>query len=567
MHTNNENATFHIGLCLAGAISAGAYTAGVLDYLFEALEIWEEKKKSGDPGTVPQHKVIISVIGGASAGGMSGLIAAKSLISKFKPVHVQDLESNKSIPENPLYHAWVDQLEDELPPSCHTMFDYLLSNDDISSGNVQSLLNANFVRKIADKIIDAPGGELANRAYLSDELRVFTTLTNLQGLEYSLNFIGGEVEQDPYRIHDHRDFARFSLGDKSFPGWVKVDFEDADVTGLYKSAAIGTGAFPIGLSPVKMRRSGRLMQELDWLSHVTNGNINRFEEEWYETTLVDGGMMNNEPFEKVQDALNQVLKGEQAKDLQDYSQVKSTILMVDPFPSKSNFVKPGENLIGYVKNLLSVLMNQARIKPKHLKNSLASNKAGQYVISPVRYEGEKEHEIKKRGDKAIACGSMDGFGGFLSKEFRVHDFFLGRANCEKFLMDHFTIPVASNNPIFEMGYSGMDEKIKEKFMSKTDSEPGIQIIPLFIDRNKSKAEMPIFKGGKSWPSISESELEKFRKPIKTRSEKILMNSLPWKRSTHLILQGFSKIFLKHKISKVVMNAIKKSLEEHGQISG
>ena len=30
--------TFYLGLTMAGAISAGAYTAGVLDTLFEALE-------------------------------------------------------------------------------------------------------------------------------------------------------------------------------------------------------------------------------------------------------------------------------------------------------------------------------------------------------------------------------------------------------------------------------------------------------------------------------------------------------------------------------------------------
>ena len=33
-----EDKTFHLGLCLAGAVSAGAYTAGVVDYLFEALD-------------------------------------------------------------------------------------------------------------------------------------------------------------------------------------------------------------------------------------------------------------------------------------------------------------------------------------------------------------------------------------------------------------------------------------------------------------------------------------------------------------------------------------------------
>ena len=51
--------TFRIGLCMAGAVSAGAYTAGVMDYLLEALEEWEKRK--GQPG-VPTHKVAIPVM-------------------------------------------------------------------------------------------------------------------------------------------------------------------------------------------------------------------------------------------------------------------------------------------------------------------------------------------------------------------------------------------------------------------------------------------------------------------------------------------------------------------------
>lgn len=55
---------FELGICMAGAVSAGAYTAGVMDYLIEALETWEQKRNESD---VPTHKVIIKAIGGASA--------------------------------------------------------------------------------------------------------------------------------------------------------------------------------------------------------------------------------------------------------------------------------------------------------------------------------------------------------------------------------------------------------------------------------------------------------------------------------------------------------------------
>ena len=66
--------TFQIGLALSGAISAGAYTAGVLDYLFQALNAWEQAKKK-DP-RAPQHQVNLQVVTGASAGAITGALGA-----------------------------------------------------------------------------------------------------------------------------------------------------------------------------------------------------------------------------------------------------------------------------------------------------------------------------------------------------------------------------------------------------------------------------------------------------------------------------------------------------------
>ena len=42
----SQHATFEIGLVMAGAVSAGAYTAGVVDFLIEALDEYKCCKKS-----------------------------------------------------------------------------------------------------------------------------------------------------------------------------------------------------------------------------------------------------------------------------------------------------------------------------------------------------------------------------------------------------------------------------------------------------------------------------------------------------------------------------------------
>lgn len=44
-----EEPFFEIGLCMAGAVSAGAYTAGLMDYLIETPDKW------GMPVIVPKQ--------------------------------------------------------------------------------------------------------------------------------------------------------------------------------------------------------------------------------------------------------------------------------------------------------------------------------------------------------------------------------------------------------------------------------------------------------------------------------------------------------------------------------
>ena len=70
--------TFRMGLAMAGAVSAGAYTAGVMDYLLEALENWQNAKELGIPG-VPKHRLLIEVLSGASAGGMTAILTAAAM--------------------------------------------------------------------------------------------------------------------------------------------------------------------------------------------------------------------------------------------------------------------------------------------------------------------------------------------------------------------------------------------------------------------------------------------------------------------------------------------------------
>jgi predicted acylesterase/phospholipase RssA len=77
-NTTAQN-TFDIGLVLAGGGSAGAYIAGVIDFLMEALSEWETARNTGHEAglEVPQaHRVRLRVITGASAGAAAKVMAS-----------------------------------------------------------------------------------------------------------------------------------------------------------------------------------------------------------------------------------------------------------------------------------------------------------------------------------------------------------------------------------------------------------------------------------------------------------------------------------------------------------
>ena len=116
---SKDNKTFELGLTMAGAVSAGAYTAGVLDFLFQALDEWYEAK-ARTPEKVPSHDVVIRVISGASAGGICGALALVALAGGKAAVPAQAAgASGTSAPSpgrqryrcwvKPLYDAWVEK--------------------------------------------------------------------------------------------------------------------------------------------------------------------------------------------------------------------------------------------------------------------------------------------------------------------------------------------------------------------------------------------------------------------------------------------------------------------------
>ena len=170
---------FQLGICMAGAVSAGAYTAGVMDYLLEALATYE---KTRDQNGFPSHKIEIPVMGGASAGGMTAIITAAALQQGITPVTAPLPDPQQERPENILYHSWVDLTAPD-------MFTKMLATDDIGS-EVVSALNCEFIDEVAQRAYKAGRGccLAGNAGFLSAQTQIVYYAKQSRRLYLRYNF-------------------------------------------------------------------------------------------------------------------------------------------------------------------------------------------------------------------------------------------------------------------------------------------------------------------------------------------------------------------------------------------
>ncbi len=551
--------TIYIGLTMAGAVSAGAYTAGVIDFLIEALDEWERRKAEGVENT-PSHRIEIPAFGGASAGGMTSIILASIVNDKFDHIAVAPDDILQEIPGNKLYHSWVDLTDRD-------MFGRMLGNDDLQDG-VKSLFNSSFIDEVADRMVIPGDGAEVKRNYFSDKIKVFVTLSNLKGFIYDLSFLADNKVQNKYFVERHNDFACFKLGDNKYDkdGWIPLSFKDALNSRLAADAAMATGAFPIGLKARELTRETRYILDNDWL-RIKGAKPNMLPFLKRTDQIVDGGMINNEPFEKVSELLHDKLlnKGLITEDqlpANNYKDFRSTILMIDPFPATTSSFSGKKDVFSIAGKTLSAMLGQVRTKPDDVIRTFQSDNSKQFMIAPSRFFPTYSSlgQNKKQGSMAIACGFFNGFGGFFNKEFRIHDFFLGRANAEYFLRNHFTVPVLSGNPIIEHGYKNVDKKL---FYSMTDSKRSLPIIPLFTEQ-RQVPYLPGFSCGGDWPKQDFRELNKsYKRLIKKRVGNMIGESgLGNNKFQKFMFWMANKFYLRNKAAKSFLDIIKKDMEKH-----
>jgi hypothetical protein len=537
---------------MAGAVSAGAYTAGVMDFLLEALELWERNR---DKEGVPSHEVVVRVMGGASAGGMTTMISAAALANKIDPLQFSTF-NEASAKKNRLYDAWVNLVADEMMP-------IMLGLEDLHDREAVSILNSDFIEHVADRALTIDPSEIVERPYVDKQLELFVTLSNVNGIPYELGFRANADMAQRYRTRAHNDIGLFRLNAAyQSDGRIPLSFIQQQNVHLPKACAMATGAFPIGLASRKVVRENRFLQDNRFINRNYPNPLTRLEADPLETLNVDGGMINNEPFEVTralllektgEDKICELARKEGKEDPnKNHNTFKSSVVLIDPFPSEED--DRGElsrSLLAMVGNIYNTMRGQLLFKPEDIEAALNENNFSRFMIAPKRTILNESVQ----GARAIACGSVGGFGGFLDKKFRIHDYFLGRRNCQRFLQESFTVPQETANEIFTNGFRHVPP---ERFRS---SKGHYQIIPV-LNNDEQK-----FPAGYDWPSINLKRIDDLNPLLKKRLEKVAFSLMKDAGFVNKVLAFIgSRVLLRRVVAKQLIKMIKKDLQEHKLVS-
>lgn len=578
-----EPPVFRLGLTLAGAVSAGAYSAGVLDFLREALDAWERAKANGKDSSgnlVPQHKVQIKAISGTSAGAM----CAAMFVGTLRKQPVAD--------PSPLYTAWVDQID----------IDPMLDDADLLAGNgVKSLLNCRILDDIAQQILPSNNSAFGLPPWVAENTEIFLCTTSLRGIPYNINaYQGGD---SPYGMALHAGVMKYRListgTDPSQPIDAIPLAANAPPSNWdnLRDAALASGAFPLALQAritntpldtilnrrweVPDDKAGRRTQYQYEMTPAISGPSVRF------TALcVDGGAINNEPVEHVRLALSlpeSPLPGCTIKRLdRDLKKANAATILIDPFPDAQTFkekYEPRLDLWSVIKGLVPAMMNQLRFKADELILAESVGVGSRYLISPKRQipAGGQEEQAN------LACGALGGFLGFIDRAFRHHDYQLGRLNCQRFLARYFYMDMQSeglgdnrklfaNTPDAYKGAAYFDGDLPAIVAEQLAAKPPnpdilpVPVIPLMPELRGIKAA--IGSDNLDWPKYDRKRLDGLERRIRNRLDGLLTRIMDFLKIPvrRWLLSGFATLLRVNPAVRAagsIRKAIEKALDTAG----
>jgi hypothetical protein len=487
--------TFEFALVLGGTVSAGAYTAGAVDFLIEALDCLAAAQQQNE---VPRHTVLLKLIAGTSGGGVNAAIAARALAFDYPRVTRGTQSGQQS--GNPFYNIWVNTLR----------LERFLDPSDIS-GQVRSALNGAAIDDGAAQIIHFAPNTPKARSWVAAPLRAILTLTSLRGVPYSTD-LGGGLSQT---YVDHADYARFAF---VYPGQQLGDPRpDEQVLAFggerlpqatnweeFSQFARATAAFPLGFPARAVTRPTNhyryrvvpyppgpagaetyMVRRPDWEAMASPGSD--VPEDWH-SLYVDGGATDNEPIELARTSLAGLL----GRNPRDPATANRAVWLIDPFAGRAALgPQVPTTFLNDAAAVATTLTQQTRYDSADILMAADPNVFSRFMLSPTRGD--------TTGEEAIASGGVGAFIGFACPAFMRFDYLLGRANCQQFLRGQFNL--GDTNPLFKnwadpkfKAWVDRQREVVRRFSPAGQGENKLPIIPLVGDAGVDEALDPWPKG-------------------------------------------------------------------------
>ncbi|XXX72467.1 patatin-like phospholipase family protein [Sorangium sp. So ce134] len=253
-----------LSITISGAVSLGAYEAGVL---YEVIKAIGEHNENPDTRRNPAERIEIDVLTGASAGGMTASVAAQVMLA--------GADRMRSATDNPFYLPWVKEAD---------ILDFLSGTPETDPPRL-SILSSSIIDRIAVRhLVDAPAGA-RHPATPEAGVRLGLAMANVNGVDYSVptRNPNGQGEFTYTRFQD--EFV-WHLRQPGSAEWTAV-----------REAAIACGSFPIAFRP---RRIWRTKEDYPGAAPQNFPAGARL------FTFVDGGMFQNEPLGLAKALVNEI---------------------------------------------------------------------------------------------------------------------------------------------------------------------------------------------------------------------------------------------------------------------
>jgi hypothetical protein len=553
-----NNKPFEIGLALSGTASAGAYSAGVIDFILDALDEWQEIKNNYktahgdhyDRWDVPWHDILITGISGSSGGGRICAILLDTLGRDIG--HVRTPQPAGTVSNNDIYTQAVEA----------ATVTRMLEVDDLDNQKtVKSLLNSGAIAIKSANLLNRSGfGNKFVRSYISAHLKAIITVTNLRGIPYFLRTKGVGATQIVYkRNSDYLKFELSSDNEHHYPDALLIPYDTSQqaFNASYDqliAVAQATVAMPVAFAPQALTLPDsvyRLRKNVKELAIPVKTD--------FDFLGSDGGILNDDPFELLH---QDMLPAGETQNPRTADKVERTIILIAPLDTDmkfdSNYDLQKDNLADTAVSVVTAIRSQAIFETEDIELAFDESVFSRFIIAPVRYDQKSDQPVTP----AITGTSVANFGAFLSIDFREHDYFLGRRNAQQFLRRHFAIPTdeLKNNPLFtQLNIEQNKERFRMNgfvFKDETDGIDYFTLIPL-----AGKAADKLYDP--AWPK-GKYDKAKINKQVSTRSDQLIDTFLE-----NLKLNFFVKIIkslilksIKSKVSAFLTDSIQKDLKKN-----